>query len=495
MDTELLESVANLELALDDVGWAKLTATATQEFSHAGLLRAAEVCRVMAVANPLVRRGVNLRAAYVFGQGVEVSATTTEGQDVSAVVHQWWDDNTATLTGDTVQERLERALATDGNLLLANFTNPLTGRVQVRVIPFAEVTDKVTNPEDAAETWFYRREYTATTLNPDQFTTTTSSERRVVWYPDINHRPATRPKTINGHPVRWDAPLHHVKVNDLEGWQWGIGDVYTAVHWARSYRDFLADWATLVKSLSQIAWRTTAPGRKHADLKAALTRTPTTGPSGDDSGAGATVNLTPDVTLEAVPKSGATIDSGSGRPLAAMVAAGLDIPVTILLADPGVTGARATAETLDTPLRLAMEQRQSVWADTYRVLAGYAITQAVKAPQGGLRGTITRDRWTDREQVTLAGDTSAAVDVIFPPLDSLPIDTLMSAIKTADDTGKVPGHVILRLLLQALEVPDVDEVMGAATDDDGNLIDPAITAGALAAAAYREGRDPVPLGG
>ena len=108
---------------------------------------------------------------------------------------------------------------------------------------------------------------------------------------------------------------------------------------------------------------------------------------------------------------------------------------------------------------------------------------------------MVRDRWTGREQVTLAGDTSAAVDVIFPPLDSLPIDTLMSAIKTADDTGKVPGHVILRLLLQALEVPDVDEVMDAATDEDGNLIDPAITAGALAAAAYREGRDPVPLGG
>ena len=487
-----LESMGDLELALEDRGWAKLTAQGVDQFSPDGLRNAARVCRTMAVANPLIRRGLNLRAAYVFGQGVTISASSV-GQDVSATVQAWWGENQATLTGEVATERLEHVLGTDGNLLFVNHTNPYTGLVRVRTIPFEEITDIIRNPEDHTEVWFYRREYTVRDLRPsaDGLTTITVDSRRIVYYPDLSYRPAQRPRTLGGHDVRWDAPIHHVKVNALEGWDYGIGDAYTAVTWARSYRDFLADWATLVKSLSQFAWQATAQGSKAAALRAALTRTPATTPADNPGGVGASLVMPPDTKLEAIPKTGATVDSESGRPLAAMVAAGLDVPVTVLLADPGVTGARATAETLDRPLYEAMRSRQGVWADALRTMAAYAITQAVKAPQGGLRGTIVRDRWTGRELVTLTGDADPTVRVVFPELDDLPLETLMGAIKTADDTGKLPGAVIARKLLEALGVEDVDGIMDAITDEDGNWIDPALTAdqaaGREAVAAYRSG--------
>src|SRR5690606_35197278 len=176
--------------------------------------------------------------------------------------------------------------------------------------------------------------------------------------------------------------------------------------------DFLADWATLVKSLSQFAWKATAGnGSSSQKMRAALARRPQgdTIPANENN-VGATAALGPNVTLEAIPKTGATIDSESGRPLATMVAAALDVPVTTLLSDPGQTGARAVAETLNLPTRLAMQQRQALWGDTYKALAKYVIRQAVKAPVGPLQGQVVRDPYSNRETVLLAGDTNGDDD-------------------------------------------------------------------------------------
>jgi hypothetical protein len=48
----------------------------------------------------------------------------------------------------------------------------------------------------------------------------------------------------------------------------------------------------------------------------------------------------------------------------------------------------------------------------------------------------------------------------------------------------------VRLLLRALGVRDVDELLEDMTDDQGNFIDPNVTAGDVAAKAYRDGKDP-----
>jgi hypothetical protein len=177
-----------------------------------------------------------------------------------------------------------------------------------------------------------------------------------------------------------------------------------------------------------------------------------------------------------------------------MIAAGLDIPVTMLLADPGQTGARAVAETLDQPMRLAMQQRQSLWASVYRDILGYVILQSVKAPQGALHGTVTRDAWTGQETVQLADDTDPTVEVVWPSLDETPMSVVVAAIVAADTTGKLPPEEVAKLLLHALGVQDADEIVAGMTDDDGNWLDPTATVGQTvgnaAVAAFRRGDDP-----
>ena len=495
------EAFADLQRAMEEPGWSRLGELGDKEFSRQGLRNISRVARVQLVASPLIKRGVSIRCAYIWGGNLEISARgngTQGSQNVDAVVQAYLDDplNQANLTGDEAQERLERALASDGNVFLANFTRPLTGVVQTRVLPYDEIEEIYTNPEDSSEPWYYLRVYHTTTFLGG---VEVSQERKVL-YPALSYYPRTRPRrlTVMGHgevEVRWDAPVRHVKVNDLVGWKFGIGDAYAALGFARMHKDFLTDWATLVKSLSQFAWRLTKSGdTKGANaLRQKLQRTGQPQP-GNDSTAGATLMASEDIKLEAIPKTGATVDADSGQPLAAMVASALGIPVTMLLADPGTTGARAVAETLDVPTENEMGQRRTVWQTAYRDILNYVVLQAVKAPQGELRGTIRRDPWADREILELPNPEDAIIDFSWPPLRQQDVEKAVKAIVEADGTGKMPPLTTLRLLLVVLGVEDVDDIVDEWTDAEGKWIDPnAETAAAVAAAAvdaFRRGQDP-----
>jgi len=496
-ETSLLleESLADLELSLEDASWRRLTADGTMEFSRHGLKQISALCRLMAVKNPLIKRGLNLRVVYVWGLGVQVAARATGGddgtQDVNTVVQAFLDDpgNKAVLCSDQAHEEKERALGTDGNVFLACFTTP-AGRVRVRTILFEEVEDVIADPQDRATPWFYKRQWQQTTT--DLATGTPVTEARVDYYPALGYQPklGLRRTMIGGHPVHWDSPVLHVKVNTpWDGAKFGVPDAYAAIDWARAYKDFLEDWARLVKALSRFAWRATAPGSKTAKTAARIAAAP-----GADSltsrplNAGATAVMGPGQTLEAIPKTGATIDSGSGRPLAMMVAAALDVPVTMLLSDPGQTGARATAETLDRPTALMAGMRRRVWAAAFTELLGYVVDQAVIGKK--LKGSVSWDEDGQRV-VELAGDTERTIEVTFPNLDELDIDKQMKAIAAADATGKMPPLVTLRLMLDSLGVQDADEIIADATDENGDFISPETTAGDVAVRAFRQGLDPV----
>lgn len=501
----LQESLVDMQLAMEDKGWKDLLGGTEQDFTRDGLRRVCRVARVMALANPLIKRGLNIRQAYIWGGQVEIGARAGDDGDssVNDLVQSYLDDplNRDAFCGDEAQETLERALGTDGNVILAQFTNPMDGRVQTRTIPFDQIEDIFYNPEDQTEPWFYLRVYTVTAL--DKLGAFQTVQRKEL-YPALFFRPATRAHrlTVEGHgdvDVIWDAPIRHVKVNALLGQKWGLGDSYSSLSWARSYKEFLADWATLVKALSQFAWRLTTKGSKgKADqLRRQVQRGGAPQP-GNPGSVGAVATMTDDVQLEAIPKTGATIDSESGKPLAAMVASGMGVPVTMLLSDPGSTGARAVAETLDKPTIEEMNQRRNVWRQVYKDILLYVILQSVKAPRGALRGRVTRDTVTGREILDM-GATEITIDVTFPDLKEVDPEVLIKSIVLADGTGKVPPLVAVRLLLQALGVDDIDSILEEVTGPDGEWTDPlasaAAAAGQAAVDAYRRGEDPTATDG
>lgn len=474
----------------EDKGWRSLASRYSDELDAATRRAIAETCRSMAVTNPLIKRGLQVRAGYIWGLGVEIDARVDGDDDaqdaVTALIDEFAADNEHTLTSIQACEEHERALGTDGEVFLAAVTSRLTGRVQVRAIASTEVVDIIANPEDAADPWFYVREHVETVIEQGYTASTTRVRRQTkkTVYPALGFRPAQRPKTINGWPVQWDQPVLHVAVNRLAGWQRGVGDAFASVGYARAYKDFLGDWAGLTKALSKIAWLQTGDTKGKAQRAATAAHQAA-------AVAGQTVTAGPGTSLQAVSKSGATIDSESGRPLAAMAAAGLGVSVVTLLADPGTTGARAVAETLDKPTILEMGMRRLVWQAARTRLLNHVITAAVEAPMGRLAGTTLVDDW-GRKHTILAGGVEPVLEFTWPPLADLDPVAMIKAICEADDTGKMPPLTTARLLLQALGVKDVDETLRAAglMDDNGQWVDPVASAGDEATRRFRDGEDP-----
>lgn len=491
---------ARAQLAAEDVGWTKLLSDPSG-LSRTKLQASATQARVMAIHDPLIRRAISLRLAYVWGLGVNVSASSGEddelpgGQDVNAVIQEFWDDQAETFSGPQACEERGRALMTDGNVFLSLPTDPGSGRVQVRKIPDSQISDILTDPEDADTPWFYKRTFSMTALQAAVTrgatgavtTTITRTEERTVYYPALGYRPRQRVRSIDGHPVHWDNPVIHVAVNRPEGSKWGTPDLLAALPWARGYKGYLEDWSRYMKALSSIAFHASARTRAGA----ALTRTALTTAA---EGAGSSVVLPEGSKLEAVGKTGATIDSGSGRPLAAMVAAATDLPVTMLLGDPGVTGARATAETLDRPLELVTRTRRTVEGSLITRVLNYVVEQSVKAAAGELSGTVRIHPVTGREIIELTGGQLPGVDVDWPPMEDVSIEVLVNAIAKADETNKLHPEVIARLLLSALEVDNADEELDNHRDAGGTYLPPSVNADAAVARAaldaFNRGEDP-----
>lgn len=477
--------LALLALSRENEGWELIRATGQREFTKEGLNRNAELAGVMAIANPLVKRGLGIRSAYVWGQGVQINARSQgdqSNQDVNSVVQAFLDDegNRESLLGAQARERWEQTQGTDGNIFIVCFTNPLTGRVKLRTIDFLEIKDIVTAPGDRMQPWFYLRQWTEEVYDPGSGTNSTQTFE--AYYPALKYQPVATPRRFNGKPVFWDSPVYHEKVNGLPRWKFGIGDAFAALPWARGYKEFLEDWATLCKALSRLAWKAKSGKAGAAQaLRGQIERL-------SSLPAGNAASMTSDSDIEAIPKTGATLDSESGRPLAAMVAAAFGIPVTILLADPGQTGARAVAETLDLPTRLEIQSRQEVHTETLQALIGYVIEQAVIAPRGSLKGAVERDG--DRLLASFTDETDPTVEIIWPDLEEIPLSELMKAIVDADATGKLPPMETLKLILRALRIRDIDDILADVTDEQGNYIDPTITAGDAAVQRFRSGQDP-----
>jgi hypothetical protein len=463
----------------------------------------------MTISNPLAKRGAGLRIGYVWGKGVDIAA---RDEDVNTVLQQFIDDNETTLFGSQAHEENEKGLYSDGELFWAFFTDPLTGRVRARTVEPNEITDIITNPEDRDEVWYYLRRYNdigEQTVGSDGHITSVTSSGRVVAYPAMGFRPRTRRQRLGdpqqadagGIEILWDAPMLHVPVNRLNGWLRGVPDVYAAIAFARAYREFLGDWALVMKSLSKFTWRLAGDNKTRAQkaaqkVAAAAGRRPEGVPpiNGTNTGAAGQVAVEgPGTALEAIPKSGATIDAESGKPLAGMVAAALGLPVTMLLGDPGITGSRATAETLDQPTQLETGMRRMLWSAVFDRICQYVIDAAVIAPRGRLQGTLSRDEW-DQLVVELADEKDRTVEIVWPDMTETPVDLAVAAIVDAAGLGLIPDVEVVKLLLHALGVRDVDELVEANTDADGNWIAKSTTAktnaGQAAVDMARKGQDP-----
>lgn len=441
-NNELLqERIAELELALDDVGYERIgDSNFDKQFTKASIDKIAAMARVYWLKNPLIKRAVATQANYVFGQGVDVVAAD---EDVQTVVDAFMEDskNRAELTGEQAMLTKETELQVTSNFFFTFFTDPLNGATRVRTIPLSEITRIIYNPDDSKEPWYYYRQWQQPKEPGSQ-----KYEMHQAMYPDINYMPkGGLPKHFNGIEVMALNPVYHVKTNCLSDMEYGVSEIYAAIDWAKAYKDFLEDWYTIVKSLSKFAWKATsksgATGMAQAKqvLEGAINGG--SNPMNSDlPGQAAQVWMSSDnFDLAPMPKSGATVAVDDGRRALLMVCAATGI-YEHYFGDPS-TGNLATAKAMEQPMLLMFQERQELWTDVFNTILGYVINQSALKPGGKLRGVMSFNDYG--ESYVDMGDTDRSVDVKFPPILQEDVNERIDAIvKSVTLSGQTPANTI-----------------------------------------------------
>lgn len=471
----LRESLADLELAAEDRGWQKLDEAGGTDLKAETRKKIAGQATAMLLVNPLILRGMQLRRSYIWGQDVGISIDDDEtGQDVNGVIQRFLEDdrNVVTFSGSAAREDIENLLGTTGEVFYCLPTNVETGEVLVRRIEADEITDIFFDPEDRFTPWYYLRKWSEREISNG---TLGQPKERKGWYPALGYYPSSREKldNINGDPIFWDQPVRHRAVNKHGRMTRGLGDIYPAMAWARTTKEVLEAWVILFKALSRFAYKTR--GDKPQQQAQAMLSAARPQPD-NPTGAGNTYNGGQNMALEAVGKSGALLDVEGARWPAMMVASAFGVPVTMLLGDPGLSGARAVAETLDQPTELMARSRQAIHAEDIEAICRYVVRcSVVSTASDTLQGTVAVVN--GRETVTLrnkdrrkTGDRTVRVRVDWPDFDSTSVTDKVAAIVSAASTGKLPPEVVLAELLAALKVPDADKIIEANTDDQGKFV-------------------------
>nr|DAU42395.1 MAG TPA: portal [Caudoviricetes sp.] len=445
---ELQESIADLEQAwAQNTEWRSIAAAAETEFSLSGIQNIAETCRVLAVADPLGKRGVSIRTSYVFGSGIGI--TCDEESGVNEFVQDFLDDpdNRISLTGHSAHQALGVHEAADGNIFFLLFTDPATGRTVVRTESIEHIEKILPMQEDSARPALYLRSH-----YQDGRTTKT-------WHPALNFQPVNKYAELDGVPVDWNTPIYHHAVNRIPMSLLGTPDLFAASPWISAYKNYLQDWARLMRAISKISHRITGKtSRAVQEARSAIQQAAAATQPG-------AIGLV-DAEITTMPNTGATIDAESGKPLAAMIAAALGVPVTMLLADPGQTGARAVAETLDRPLQLEIEARRRTWEETYRAIINHIIN-------------------TQTTLGNLPQDAPLTITFHWDDITPEPTQAQLDAITTADQLGVLPLEQTALLAMRALGITDPDEKINELRDADGQIHRTTETTGdALIRAAY-----------
>lgn len=345
---EAYADAARAMLRLEDIGWSQLTGKSLDtRYQLEDLKDISLKMQEWTDTNPLLWRGNEIRCSYLFGLPYEIG---TLGADTKISERARADfDNSTNQTAVFSLEALmaaERARYTDGNHFAAFDKSTRT----FQVIPFSQITDAFTNPDDPGEVWMYLRTRSAKVYDEQlkQFSTVL----RNTWVPVDTWkipRDIRQWRELAKNPIDWTKVIVDSRVNRPVGETWGMPDAFAAAPWAIAYSAYLRDGTKVLSALAEWAWQMKPKSRKAGENAGATVR--------NSEGPGKTVIT--DMEMSALPRANA-VDLNTGRPIASQAAAALGVSVVLLLSDPAGGGTANTAATLTDPTIRTMTSRRGL---------------------------------------------------------------------------------------------------------------------------------------
>jgi hypothetical protein len=339
----MTESMADLQLAIEDRGWTR----GGNQYSTTGLdLPALRIIsddlRSWLVGGGMIKRITELRGSSIYGDGVGF-------KNFARAIKAFEDpNNIIKLFSTAAMQEINRGHATDGSIVfLINKKTKKISRygVEEMGLPFVDSNDRETM-------WFVRRTFTRITLDdavgtlvdeyyPTDLCPLEHSVKNLIAQYDGNIVPINNDYTA----VVWD-------VNKQVGWPLGIPDLLPSLQWAEKYTDYLKDQSKFAKALAQIAWQYRAQNTDQAKKIAAAI---------SPDGIADTAIQTPGMDMKPLAgNSAVTFDNGAA--LAAQAAAAGEVTREDLLAEGQFTpGAR-----LDPNVRKMVGARRQAATDIFK---------------------------------------------------------------------------------------------------------------------------------
>lgn len=459
-EQELREEMSLYKRTLEDIGWINLSMDqySREELIAGGFHFMLKRCRIMYVNNPLCKHWIHLTTSFVFGRGL--SAPTSEDMQLQEIIQEFWDDpdNKKTLTTVGPQRMISNKLQYEGNLFFMLFDDE-EGKIRVRLLNTVEVVDIITDDEDRNKFLFYK--VSLSNRSYDYKADAFENQKTQFWYiPDMDNE---NPKGygVPDNKLKDDCRVFHVKINCDINDKFGIPDLYAGLDWVKAHKDMAGDMATLIKALSQFAWKKKVKGGA-AQVNSILGKMrATTNLSNISTMAGKTQIENAGVEMESIDiKTGGVQIAGEGLKAMQMMVCSASGIFYHYYGDPS-TGNLATATSMELPMIKKFEDYQMLWTYIYTVIILYTFRKKIEV--GLLDGSVKYDAKTGYTYLETKKDLTLGVD--FPPIIEQDIQEVANALQIGKNNGLIGDEEAARQFLLALEVDDLDNAVAAALSD------------------------------
>lgn len=336
----LSESLGEFSERIGEAQWT-LMGSGTGEWTLSDLTRVALPLSDMVHSNVLLQRAVDLRHAYVYSDGVKLQKTHRATKAMNDE-----GNRNAFFSSQAAYTRMAERAATGNLFYLVN-----TRTNQIVHVPTLQINAIITDDMDSAKIKFVRRRWDSGTGNSKE-----------AWFRVAAHTkgkvklPENAKGTLNSSWV-----IVHRAYNRPAGSALGIPDAMAAMKWAEAYAEYLTNQSRLVRAYSRIAGKVARKSQNtHKDVAAQIR-------GAQDSNTYGAVAVGDFTHL---PATGSQVSFDNGRPMAALVAAGLGIGVDALLS--GTVGAtKSVSDMLDLATNAAMKALQKDEEDLIRAILSH----------------------------------------------------------------------------------------------------------------------------
>lgn len=406
--------------------------------------------------SPLIRGAIDLKTRYTFGLYYSIQATK-EGEDRNkATIEAVLQDpaNRVAMFGYKAMAEIDRDLQKGGNVFLAIW--PKINPIQVRAWSSYEIQDIVTNPNDADIPLFYIRSWAGA-----------DDKQKKKAYPSIFNQDPEKYVDALGSDIEIDTDILVYHVHEGRGLRqkWALSPYTAALPWNRAYEGFLLDFAAIVQMIRKYTTMYTTKGGD-AQLTALSTQF-------NHEMHGHHKNQIGNQLIATEGNDFKVIDAGSNkivglsdsRQYLMQFCTAVATPENMLTGNPQ-TGNRASAQELTANFLPSIEERQTLWGDTFRDI--FEVILENRDFEVSFPPIRSQDALTYLDELTRTATLGSSTGTLAGTIQ--PIDYIKAAYEALD--LKLPDGVTLdamaaALLDKAMQSPDlsaaIDRLTAAAT--------------------------------